>query len=102
MTVENDELYECPKLAFSVYFNILIPEDKIYVITRRIKLIANKLAALKKEIERTNVKLVQQTAAFPTVRYDEQRLFISTERRSNYACFSKACTKKSKKQCRLM
>ncbi|CAG9323677.1 unnamed protein product [Blepharisma stoltei] len=102
MTVVNDELYESPKLAFSVYFNILMPEDKIYVITKRIKLIANKLAALKKEIERTNIKLVQQTAAFPTIRYDEQRLFISTERKSNYACFSKACAKKNKKQCEVM
>ena len=62
----------------------------------RIKHIANKVAYIKKEIDRSNRKLALLTGPFPTIRYDEQQLFIV--KRKELSCFSRAC-RSDKKRC---
>jgi len=97
MDIENCQLADIPKLVFACYFEDTVPKGQL--ICQRIQQVSSKLSSLKKEIEKTNKKLLLQTAGFPSIRYDERRLWISELHSNSFSCFSRTCaTSKLKKQ----
>lgn len=93
------DLWECPGILYAVYFNVNDPMQKTRAISLRIKYVANKIANIKKEIDRCNTKLAVLTAAFPGIRYDDKRLFVSRlANKDSFSCFSGVCSTKASKK----
>ena len=90
---------DAPKLGFSIDIKIKNLENFRDSINARTKYLAGLFAAMKKEIERVNTKLVQHIAAFSCVGFDESRIYVVGGKKNSFACFSTCSKSKNKKNC---
>ena len=101
MDIVNNTLEDAPKIGFSVQIHSKTIENFKENLSNRVKFLLAQFNSAKKAVERTNTKLAQHIAAFPNVGIDESRIYVVSEKKNSFACFSGCSNGKTRKNCQL-
>lgn len=99
MDIVDEGVDDAPKVGFSIKIKFKSLDEFRDVLGARIKHLTSQLLTVKKEIEKINIKLVQHIAGFQNLGFDESRIFIVSERKNSFTCFSNCNNNKSRKNC---
>ncbi|OMJ80516.1 hypothetical protein SteCoe_19212 [Stentor coeruleus] len=101
MDIVDRNIDDVPKIAFTIKIGLKNCEAFKDLVNERIRYLSNQLLRIKKGIERINTKLVQQISGFQNLGFDETRIFIVSEQKRSFSCFSGCGKNGNKKNCQV-